>query len=453
MAVDHTFSATVSAGPHRSPTRRQAWVTAAMLFVFMLINFADKAVLGLVGVDLIDDLGITPSQFGLVQSGFFWFFAIGAIVGGMLIGRIPGRWLLAGVALIWALCLLPMVWSTSFTVLLITRMILGFAEGPTAALAFGVTHSWFRAEKRALPTSIVASGTSVGPLVAAPIITALVIHYSWHAAFAAMAIVGLVWVVGWLIVGRDGPEVTGHAVSSFPMLPERVPYRRLLTSGTIVGITLLFFATYCSVALKISWLPLALRQGLGYDKVATGWLVSLPYLCGAILMIVFAAVSRAMTRRGASVRAARGLLPCALVALGGLSTIAWPLLDRGVLQIVLLAVGASLVVGAQGIAWTLVSDVVPVKQRGTVMGVMITCYSMGGVIAPLLLGNLVNDASNPLHGYQLGFAAFGVVLVGGALIAAALINPERNVACFVEAQELSAVRADDAASAGQIGPR
>ncbi|WP_404314815.1 MFS transporter [Prescottella equi] len=414
-----------------------------MLFAFMLLNFADKAVLGLVGVDLIDDIGITPSQFGLVQSGFFWLFAIGAVVGGMLIGRIPSRWLLAGVALIWALSLLPMVWSTSFTVLLITRMILGFAEGPTAALAFGVTHSWFQADKRALPTSIVAAGTSVGPLIAAPVITALVVHYSWHAAFAAMAILGIVWVIGWLIIGRDGPEIAGHAVSSFSTLPERVSYRRLLTSGTIVGVTLLFFATYCSVALKISWLPLALRQGLGYDKVTTGWLVSLPYLCGAVLMIVFAAVSRVMTRRGASVRAARGLLPCGLVALGGLSTIAWPLLDRGALQILLLAVGASLVVGAQGIAWTLVSDVVPVRQRGTVMGVMITCYSMGGVIAPLLLGDLVNNASTPLHGYQIGFAVFGAILVVGAAVAAKLINPERNVAAFVAAQGNSATEPRD----------
>lgn len=452
MAADRMTLATSEKTP-RPPIRRRAWIMVAVLFVFMLLNYADKSIVGLIGVDLIHDLDIDASDFGLAQSAFFWPYAAGAILGGLLIGRIPARWLLGGVALIWAFSLLPMVWSSSFTVLLISRMLLGFAEGPAPAMALGVTHSWFPAAQRAVPTSFIIAGTSAGPLLAAPVITAVIGRFDWHAAFAVTAVAGVVWVVVWLFIGREGPEEVGHAGSSFDELPVHVPYRRLLTSGTVVGLTVMFFATYCATAVKISWLPLALRQGLGYDAGGTGWLISLTYLCTAVLIIAFGVVSRAMTKRGASIRVSRGLLSCGLVAASGVFTMAWPYLDRGPVQIAALVVGASLCVGAQGVAWSLVSDVVPAKQRGTVIGVMVTCYSLGGVIAPLVLGDLVDKASSPLDGYQSGFTAVGVVLLIGGALATWLIRPERDVAVFVAAHRPAEESATAPVSAEVVGGR
>ncbi|MEU3607641.1 MFS transporter [Streptomyces sp. NPDC035033] len=432
MAVDRMTSPP-PVGTPRPPSARRAWLVVAALFVFMLLNYADKAVVGLVGVDLLRDLDIDESEFGLVQSAFFWPYAAGAVIGSLLVGRVRARWLLSGVAALWVLSLLPMVWSSSFTVLLVSRVLLGFAEGPAVAMAFSVAHSWFPAERRALPSSFIASGASAGPLVAAPVITAVVSRSDWHAAFAVTALAGLVWVACWLLIGRDGPEEVGHEGTPAARLPEHVPYRRLLTSPTIVGLTVLFLVAYASAAVKITWLPLALRQGLGYDAGDAGWVISLTYLATAVLMVVSGFVSRTLTRRGASLRVARGLLSCGLVAVGGLFVMAWPQLGRGPAQIAALAVGTSLVVAAQGASFAMVSDVVPARQRGTVLGVMTGCYSLGGVLAPLALGRLVDGAESPLAGYRTGFAVLGVVLLLGAAVAAWLIRPERDVAAFAAA--------------------
>jgi len=40
---------------------KYAWVIALLLFLFMLINFADKAVIGLAAVPIMNDLQLTPS--------------------------------------------------------------------------------------------------------------------------------------------------------------------------------------------------------------------------------------------------------------------------------------------------------------------------------------------------------------------------------------------------------
>ncbi|MFC9833754.1 MFS transporter [Rhodococcus sp. NPDC127530] len=436
MSLDQSSATSPPATPNLMKVGRRAWLIVALIFLFLFFNFADKAVVGLAGVEMIKDLGITKQQFGLVQSSFFWLFAVGSILGGLLIGRIPARWLLAGTAMIWVLALVPMIWSTSFTVLVVTRIVLGFAEGPSAAMAMSVTHSWFPENKRALPSSIIVAGTSVGPLVAAPVITAVVVNHSWHMAFAVTAIGGAMWVVLWLCFGREGSEgdahTDRHAEGAEETRAVRLPYRRLLTTGTVLGACVLFFATYTNAAVKVSWLPLYLREGLGYSATTAGNLLTLPYLAGAVMMVLAGTASRMMTRRGVSNRLARGGFAAVLVAVGGLSTIWFSTLDRGVLQIVLVSVGASFVAAANGVAWTAVSDLVPHSQRGPVFGYIVAIYSVGGIIGPLVLGKLVgNAAAVPLDGYSRGFLWLGSLLIVCAVLAFVMIRPERDLASIV----------------------
>jgi len=53
-------------------TSAKGWAIVALLFGFMMINFADKVIVGLAGVPIMTDLQLTPKQFGLVGSSFFF---------------------------------------------------------------------------------------------------------------------------------------------------------------------------------------------------------------------------------------------------------------------------------------------------------------------------------------------------------------------------------------------
>ena len=56
-----------------------AWGITALLFFFMLINFADKVVVGLAAQPIMADLKLSPEQFGLLGSSFFFLFAISGV--------------------------------------------------------------------------------------------------------------------------------------------------------------------------------------------------------------------------------------------------------------------------------------------------------------------------------------------------------------------------------------
>ena len=73
----------------------------------------DKIALGLVAVPMMDELKLTPAEFGSIASSFFWFFIVGGVVGGFLANRFRTGLLILGMTLIWSACQLPIAFSTS----------------------------------------------------------------------------------------------------------------------------------------------------------------------------------------------------------------------------------------------------------------------------------------------------------------------------------------------------
>ncbi|QSE92437.1 MFS transporter [Rhodococcus pseudokoreensis] len=408
------------------PSRSRAWLVTTLLFAFLVLNFADKAVLGFAGLHIQKDLGITPQQFGLVQSAFFWLFAVGAIVLGALSSRIGVRWLLAVLMLIWIVTMVPLLGPVSFGVLLACRIVLGFAEGPAYALATHSVHSWFPPEKRALPGGIVTAGASVGPLLAAPVLTWVIVTWSWHAAFGVLIVLGGAWAVVWLIFGKNAPAHTAAADGAVELAD--ASYRTLLTTGTVVGIALLTFFSYWSTTLKVAWLPVYLSDGLGYDTITAGRLIMLPYAFAAAGAIGAGFLSNWLTVRGVSRRVSRGFLAGGLIVAAGVSMVAFTLLSAGLPQMVFITLAFSLNTAAYAVAFTAIADIVHPSKRGPILGFLVAFYSMAGVLAPLVLGYFVGNASDKITGYGHGFALTGILMTLGGAAATFLVRPEHDAA-------------------------
>src|SRR3954447_15201866 len=105
------------------PTPKGAWKITFLLFLFMLVNFADKIVVNLAGVPIKTELQLNPEQFGFLGSSFFILFSISAFVVGFIVNRIDTRWILLAMSVVWALAQFPMVGTVSFSTLVICRII------------------------------------------------------------------------------------------------------------------------------------------------------------------------------------------------------------------------------------------------------------------------------------------------------------------------------------------
>ncbi len=284
------------------PTPKGAWRITFLLFLFMLVNFADKIVVGLAGVPIMTELKLEPEQFGLLGSSFFFLFSIAAIVVGFIVNRIATRWVLLALALIWALAQFPMVGTVSFSTLLICRVILGAGEGPAFSVAAHAVYKWFPDEKRTLPTAILSQGSAFGVILAVPALNWVIVNHSWHYAFGALGVVGLMWVVAWLFLGKEGPLVNTVAMAA---AETRIPYLQLLTSRTFIGCCAATFGAYWALSLGLTWFTPFIVKGLGFSQQEAGWVSILPWVFGAIIVLLTGWISQVWMARGMTTADAR----------------------------------------------------------------------------------------------------------------------------------------------------
>ncbi|MDQ0455683.1 MFS transporter [Rhizobium paknamense] len=426
--------------PTVSPWRPYA--VLIMLFLFQTLNFFDKLVFGLSAVPIMRDLSLTPQQFGLIGSSFFLLFSLsGVLVGLFVIGRVPVKWILVVLALIWSLTQIPIYFTSSVTVLVLCRILLGLGEGPGLPTALHACHNWFSPEKRSVPNAIVLQGISVGLLAGGPILTYVIIQYGWRSGFLFCGLIGLVWILAWLLVGGEGPYA-GHddkvntdnvraEKASAPMEDKPVPARSLWLDPTVIGVIIMSTMSYYIVGMSATWLPPFLQQGLGYSQGQTGSIISAIYVFQSPLLILGSWVAQRMLRNGASKRAALG------------NASGWALLVAGVALIASVYVSGPLQLASVAIAFAAPSlttiygpitlgAIAPAVQRGRLIVVIYSANAASALVSNAITGSIV-QAAGPDHaatGYANAMLFTAAILIIGAISAFALIFPDRTIQRF-----------------------
>jgi MFS family permease len=412
------------------PTPKGAWKITFLLLLFMLVNFADKIVVGLAGVPISTELKLEPEQFGLLGSSFFFLFSISAIVIGFVVNRVATRWVILGLALVWALAQFPMVGSVGFGTLLICRVILGAGEGPAASVATHAIYKWFPDEKRTLPTAVLNQGSAFGVILAVPALNWAIVNHSWHYAFGALGVVGLLWAAAWLVWGKEGPLVQTAAMAA---AEPRIPYLQLLTSRTFVGCCAAAFGAYWALSIGLTWFTSFIVKGLGFSQTEAGWISIMPWIFGATVVMITGWVSQVLMARGYSTREARGVFGAAPLIVGGLILLMMPIVQGAGMKIALLVLGTGLSGSIYVVCGPMIGEFTPVSQRGAVLSIYSAIFTLAGIIAPLVMGSVIQRAESTVDGYLTGFAINAVIMILSGLLGLMLLRPDTERARLTSA--------------------
>ncbi|MGW2558625.1 MFS transporter [Streptomyces sp. NPDC001514] len=422
-------------------SRRRAWIVTALLVVFMMINFADKSVLGLAADPIRKDLGLSASAFGLASSAFFLLFSLSGAAVGLLADRIRPKWLLLVMAVLWSVAQAPLAVGGGLAVLIASRVLLGAAEGPAFPVAQQATLSWFPNHRRNLPGALIVLGVTLGVLVAAPVLTWVIHHHGWRSAVAVVAVAGVVWALLWIPLGGEGPyaatsdngspasagsgDGTGEgAGTGTGQAQRRMSYRRILATRTWIGATIAYFGTYWVIAFALVWLPSYLQDGLGYSSAGATRLLMLVWGLSGVVVLGQAGLTGWLLRRGTASRWARGRVGGILLIIGAAACLALPSAPAGAVTVLLIVAGVALS-GAMGtVAVTTVAEVAPADRRGGALGIMNAVVTTAGLIAPTLIGHLVD--THGAGGYRYAVLITGALLLLGGTAAVTLIDPERD---------------------------
>ena len=150
----------------------------------------------------------------------------------------------------------------------------------------------------------------------------------------------------------------------------------------------------------------------------------LPWVFGAVVVMLTGWASQVLMARGVSTRSARGVLGSLPLIVGGLILSVLPHVNGAGLQIALLVVGTGLSGSIYVVCAPMLSEFTPVSQRGAVIAIYGAIYTLAGIVAPSVMGSVIQRAGGMLEGYMTGFTINAVVMIASGLLGLALLRPD-----------------------------
>ena len=410
---------------------RGAALALGLLMVAGAVNYVDRVTLSVAAPLISAELHLKPGAMGVLLSAFLWTYAVAQWPAGALIDRLGPRRLLAGALILWSAAQGATGLAAGLPQLIGARMCLGLGEAPQFPVGARVVRGWFAEARRGLATGVFNSASTLGPAIAPPIVTALMLSFGWRGAFVATGAAGLVAAALWIGFYRDRPAAALAADQTPPMRLAELP--ALLRAPTLWAMAAGNFGSGYMTWFYAAWLPSYLASERHFSLPQIGWAAAVPYLFGFAGSLVGGWACDRLAAAGLSALASRkapivaGLVAgaactgLALVAPGGASGAGWAL------AAICGALFAANVATAS--IWALAVAVAPARFTGSVGAVQNFGGLVGGALAPIVTGLTVEATG----GFAAALAITAAAGLGGAAIylfgvRAPLADPARAAA-------------------------
>ena len=393
--------------------RRMQWIAIALATFAIAVNYIDRSTLAVGNVKIRAEFGISATEIGQLQSAWSLTYAFFQIPVGFLLDRVgPGY--LVGIALIvWSVAQGAGGFAVSYTQLMLSRSALGAAESPAFPGAVRVTSDWFHVKDRGRPTGVYNSGGSIGPAIAPPLLTALMLAFDWRTMFIVMGVVGVLCAGVWFLLYRDPRKAKLEPVDVEYLADNRAnanqvearQWLRLFRFRSMWGLTLGAFCTGYAVWMYQTWLPAYLEMQQHISIRNTGYLASIPLVCSIIGAISGGWVCDRMAARGFELVASRRIPAIAGLVLSGVFTMIATSATTPATAVILISCAMYFL--AFGIAgkWTMITAVAPQSYCTSVASLQNFGGYLGGTVSPWMTGYVVDTT-----GSFVGALAIGAVV-------------------------------------------
>ncbi len=225
-------------------------------------------------------------------------------------------------------------------------------------------------------------------------------------------------------MGHDGSYDHKHTTAGSSGL--RLPYRRILLTGTVLGSIASAFGAAWALSLSHAWLPAYFRTQMDMTAAASATAISVISGFGLVLLLAVSPFVDALKSRGVSSRWSSGAAQSIAVCAAGCAMTAFPFVDESGPRLLLIALAFGGTAIAIPLHYMTTAEVVPPAQCGAVFGVVAGIGTLPGLVAPFLTGHLIDTADTPAVGYTTAFFVAGAVMLMAGAFALAAIRPERD---------------------------
>lgn len=416
-----------------NPYKKYQVITVSLLLVIGIINYVDRSALSIANTSIQRDMGITPSEMGILLSAFSLAYALAQLPLGVIIDRLGSKISLGAALLGWSVAQTASGLINSFSAFIGLRVLLGIGEAPMFPSAAKALAEWFEAEKRGTPTGIVLSSTCIGPCIAPPLLTLLMVTWGWRGMFIVTGVFGIVLALCWfafykskerylaelpaeererLLASQALPVETARPTMKAQLSAWAELFRHKTTWGAVLG----FMGVIYMLWLHLTWLPGYFEREHGLSLYQTAWVVSLAYVFGALGTIVAGRICDRLVKNGATVLGSRKIVVVSALLSAAAFTIPLSFGSGIVLSVALLCCALFSVNMASSTAWMIANTVVNSRRVASFGSIQNFGGYLAGSAAPIVTGFSIQQSGSFASAFLISAVVAAVAAMAYALL-------------------------------------
>lgn len=391
----------------------------ALLLGATTINYIDRQVLSVLAPTLRDEFQLSNSDYALILNAFMVSYAVSFPLMGMMLDRLGvGRGLTLAVSWWSAAGMLTALARGPFSMGFF-RSLLAIGEAgawPGFAKAVAI---WAPSQWRTLAIGVCNSGSSLGAMIAPPLVVFITQFCGWQGAFVVTGALGLIWVAVFQLFRRRHPEM---AIDDQPRpvsgaSGSRVGWRELIRYRQTWAIFVCRFLADPIWYFYVFWIPEFLARERGLDLAAIGAVAWIPFLVSDISNFTTGYLALRLERAGWSVNRTRKALML-LGAAGSPIGIAAVHTDSLFWTMTFISIAIFFWMSWSVTVQTLAADCFPSHAVASVYGLGGTGSTIGSVISIWLVGRTLDLTSS----YTAVFLGLGLLMPFAFVIGATLVG-------------------------------
>ena len=100
----------------------------------------------------------------------------------------------------------------------------------------------------------------------------------------------------------------------------------------------------------------------------------------------------------------------------------------------MIVIGAGLSGSIYVVCTPMIAEFTPTSQRGAVIAIYGALYTLAGILAPYVMGDVIQHAGSMYEGYMTGYTINAAILVGSGLLGLLLLWPNTERARLMGAE-------------------
>jgi MFS family permease len=390
-----------------------------LLCLMYFITYVDRVNVSTAAIQFGKEFNLSNTQVGFVFSAFAYPYLLFQIIGGWIGDKFGPRRTLTICSFIWAGATVLTGLAGGLVSLIIARVLLGLGEGATFPTATRAMSNWTAMGKRGFAQGITHAFARVGNAVTPPLVTWLMLAFTWRGSFIILGLVSFLWALAWMWYFRDNPrdhpKVSKEEIEKLPAYvgakeASAVPWGPLVRR--MLPVTLVYFCYGWTLWLFLTWIPQYFLHNYQMDLKKSAVFAAGVFFAGVIGDWLGGQVTDSLLKKTGNLTKARSLMVvvCNLATLGSLLPILF--VHDPTVAAICLSAGFFFAEMTIGPMWAIPMDIAP-KYSGTASGLMNTGSALAAIISPVVGGWIIDVTGN----WDWPFIGSMVLMFVGAMLA------------------------------------